>query len=142
MMNVEMCSALGTEAAILFFETVQRCGEFRPETCRDSIPVCLSHVKCLCWCFRIRAVSGNHTDERQLNRKGTDSPSGSFPDVPTSVQLISVWVRVQNPLGSAKSSAINYTLRDIGKANMQHSAVLFLFVADVSVVLNISDHFA
>ncbi|XP_029002024.1 interleukin-12 receptor subunit beta-2 [Betta splendens] len=60
----------------------------------------------------IRTVSGNGTDELRLTRKGTDSPSGSFP-LSTSVQLISVRVHVQNPLGSAESSTINYTLRDI-----------------------------
>ncbi|XP_026201283.1 interleukin-12 receptor subunit beta-2 [Anabas testudineus] len=54
----------------------------------------------------------NHTHTLRIPSKGTDSPAGSFP-VPTSVQFISVWVRVENALGSAQSSIINYTLSDI-----------------------------
>uniref|UniRef100_A0A8C6TJ67 Interleukin 12 receptor, beta 2a n=1 Tax=Neogobius melanostomus TaxID=47308 RepID=A0A8C6TJ67_9GOBI len=38
--------------------------------------------------------------------------SASFP-VGSSVQLISVWIHVSNPLGSAVSPVINYTLSDI-----------------------------
>lgn len=72
-------------------------------------------------CFRMRTVSRNHTDEVKIPSKGTDSPSGSFP-ISTSVQFISVWVRVENLLGSAESSVINYTLSDIGKTHINCSS--------------------
>ncbi|XP_069550903.1 interleukin-12 receptor subunit beta-2 [Brachyistius frenatus] len=63
----------------------------------------------------VRTVSGNHTDGPESNivsSKGTEVLSVSF-DVSRSVQLISVWVEAQNPLGSVNSSLTNYTLCDI-----------------------------
>ncbi|XP_076578979.1 interleukin-12 receptor subunit beta-2 [Chaetodon auriga] len=63
----------------------------------------------------VRTVSGNHTAGPMTYRsssKGTDSLTASFI-VPSSVQLVSVWVRAQNPLGSAVSTITNYTLSDI-----------------------------
>ncbi|XP_038572258.1 interleukin-12 receptor subunit beta-2 [Micropterus salmoides] len=63
----------------------------------------------------VRTVSGNHTNGPVLYKvssKGTALPSASF-NVSTSVQLISVWVEVQNPLGSEISITTNYTLNDI-----------------------------
>ncbi len=67
-------------------------------------------------CFRVMTVTGNRTSDKfSVSSKGTDSPSASF-SVSSSVQLISVWVQVQNQLGSAESVTINYTLSDIGKA--------------------------
>ncbi|XP_035508641.1 interleukin-12 receptor subunit beta-2 [Morone saxatilis] len=62
----------------------------------------------------VRTRSGTHTDEPvsyKVSSKGTD-PSASFT-VSSSVQLISVWVQVQNPLGNAMSMTFNYTLSDI-----------------------------
>ncbi|XP_033477219.1 interleukin-12 receptor subunit beta-2 [Epinephelus lanceolatus] len=63
----------------------------------------------------VRTASRNGTDEPvwyKASSKGTDSLSASF-DVSSSVQLISVWVRAENPLGTAESITINYTLSDI-----------------------------
>lgn len=62
----------------------------------------------------VRTISGNHTvtKSHSVSSKGTDSQSASFT-LSRSVQLISVWVRVQNELGSAVSVTINYTLSDI-----------------------------
>ncbi|KAK2835767.1 hypothetical protein Q5P01_016251 [Channa striata] len=61
----------------------------------------------------VRTVFGNHTD-KEVSYPGneTDPPSVRFP-LPRSVQLISVWVQAQNPLGSNVSSTMNYTLSDI-----------------------------
>ncbi|XP_037624766.1 interleukin-12 receptor subunit beta-2 [Sebastes umbrosus] len=63
----------------------------------------------------VRTVSGNHTDEtvaHKVSSKGSDVPSAGF-NVSHSVRLISVWVQTRNPLGSAVSVTINYTLSDI-----------------------------
>ncbi|XP_044056741.1 interleukin-12 receptor subunit beta-2 [Siniperca chuatsi] len=63
----------------------------------------------------VRTVSGNHTDgpvSYKVSSKGTAIPSANF-SVSRSVQLISVWVQTQNPLGSAVSIITNYTLSDI-----------------------------
>ncbi|XP_030583586.1 interleukin-12 receptor subunit beta-2 [Archocentrus centrarchus] len=63
----------------------------------------------------VKTVSGNHTDgpvPYKLSNKGTELLSVNFT-VSRSVQLISVWVQTENPLGSAQSSIINYTLSDI-----------------------------
>ncbi|XP_075943613.1 interleukin-12 receptor subunit beta-2 [Anarhichas minor] len=63
----------------------------------------------------VKTVSKNHTDGPLLHKgstKGTGLSSASLP-VSSSVQLISVWVEAQNPLGSAVSITINYTLSDI-----------------------------
>ncbi|XP_070765147.1 interleukin-12 receptor subunit beta-2 [Enoplosus armatus] len=63
----------------------------------------------------VRTVSGNHTGglaSYKVPSKGTASPSAHF-SVSSSVRLISVWVQAQNPLGSAESIAVNYTLSDI-----------------------------
>lgn len=68
-------------------------------------------------CFRVRTLSGNHTVgpvTQSVCSKGTDLLSASFT-VSSSVQLISVMVQAQNPLGSVVSFPINYTLSDIGK---------------------------
>ncbi|KAM7388491.1 hypothetical protein PAMP_024661 [Pampus punctatissimus] len=63
----------------------------------------------------VRTVSGSHTG-RQLSykvlSKGRDLMSASF-NVSSSVQLISVWVHTRNPLDTAVSATINYTLSDI-----------------------------
>ncbi|XP_040897103.1 interleukin-12 receptor subunit beta-2 [Toxotes jaculatrix] len=63
----------------------------------------------------VRTVSGNHTGEpvsHKVPSKGTDLLSVSFT-LSRSVQLISVWVQAENPLGSVVSSTMNYTLSDI-----------------------------
>ncbi|KAM3620479.1 uncharacterized protein V6R79_024118 [Siganus canaliculatus] len=63
----------------------------------------------------VKAVTGNLTLEPKTYKnlsKGTHPPRASIT-VPSSVQLISVWVQVQNQLGSAKSITTNYRLRDI-----------------------------
>ncbi|MEQ2237260.1 hypothetical protein ILYODFUR_021412, partial [Ilyodon furcidens] len=64
----------------------------------------------------VRTTSGNHTGGPVpiciVSNKGTESPSANFT-LPRSVQLMSVWVQAQNSLGSAESSAVNYTLSDI-----------------------------
>ncbi|XP_078115485.1 interleukin-12 receptor subunit beta-2 [Sander vitreus] len=61
----------------------------------------------------VRTVSKSHADtEFNVSSRGTDFPSASFT-VTSSVQLISVWVLAQNPLGSQVSIPINYTLSDI-----------------------------
>ncbi|XP_056234743.1 interleukin-12 receptor subunit beta-2 isoform X2 [Seriola aureovittata] len=65
--------------------------------------------------LRVRTVPRNHTDGpdvHNVSSKGTDVSSVNFT-VSRSVQLISVWVQAENSLGSAVSSTINYTLRDI-----------------------------
>ncbi|KAG7513647.1 interleukin-12 receptor subunit beta-2-like [Solea senegalensis] len=60
----------------------------------------------------VRTESGNHTSDRESHNKGSDSHSVSLT-VPRSVQIIYVWVQVQNPLGSSVSSPIIYSLSDI-----------------------------
>ncbi|XP_070689061.1 interleukin-12 receptor subunit beta-2 [Pempheris klunzingeri] len=63
----------------------------------------------------IRTVSGNHTAgpvAHKVSSKGADLLSASF-NVSSSVQLMSVWVHAKNPLGSAVSATINFTLSDI-----------------------------
>lgn len=61
----------------------------------------------------VRTVTGNHTDgPHSVSSTGTESLSASFA-VSRSVQLISVWVTVQNELGSVESSITNYSLSDI-----------------------------
>lgn len=63
----------------------------------------------------VRPVFGNHSGEVQsypVPIKKADPPSVSFT-VSSGVQLISVWVHIQNPLGAAESEAINYNLSDI-----------------------------
>nr|XP_046246522.1 interleukin-12 receptor subunit beta-2 [Scatophagus argus]XP_046246523.1 interleukin-12 receptor subunit beta-2 [Scatophagus argus] len=63
----------------------------------------------------VRTVSGNRTAEPVAYKafnKGSDLPSATLI-VPSSVQLISVWVQAQNQLGSAVSVTTNYTLSDI-----------------------------
>ncbi|XP_071343505.1 interleukin-12 receptor subunit beta-2 isoform X2 [Trachinotus anak] len=65
--------------------------------------------------LRVRTVPRNHTDGPEFHSvscKGTDVASVNFT-VSTSVQLISVRVQVENALGSAVSSTIDYTLSDI-----------------------------
>lgn len=67
--------------------------------------------------FRMGTPSGEYTSGPvmySVSSKGTGFLSASFT-VSSSVQLITVWVKSQNPLGSAESIPINYTLRDIGK---------------------------
>ncbi|XP_071751860.2 interleukin-12 receptor subunit beta-2 [Centroberyx gerrardi] len=62
-----------------------------------------------------RTTSGNRTDQTDFytgSRKGSDLLSVNF-QVSSSVQLISVWVKANNPLGAAESSTFNYTLSDI-----------------------------
>uniref|UniRef100_UPI0037E96578 interleukin-12 receptor subunit beta-2 n=1 Tax=Semicossyphus pulcher TaxID=241346 RepID=UPI0037E96578 len=66
------------------------------------------------WTMWVRTVSVNHTVgpvPYNVSSKDALLPA-TFP-VSRSVQLISVWVRVENDLGSAVSAPINYTLRDI-----------------------------
>lgn len=68
-------------------------------------------------CFRVRTESGNHTSgpvTYGVSRQGLGSLSATL-DMSSSVQQISVWVESKNPLGSAKSAPLNYTLRDIGE---------------------------
>lgn len=67
--------------------------------------------------FRMGTPSGEYTSgpvTYSVSSKGTGFLSASFT-VSSSVQLISVWVKSQNPLGSAESIPINYTLSDIGE---------------------------
>lgn len=68
-------------------------------------------------CFRVRTTSGEHTSG--LVTYGVSSQVSDFLstslDMPDSVQQISVWVESQNPLGSAESAPLNYTLSDIGE---------------------------
>lgn len=68
-------------------------------------------------CFRVRTTSGVHTSgPLTYSVSGQDSHFLSTSlDVSHSVQQISVWVESQNPLGSAESAPLNYTLRDIGE---------------------------
>ncbi|XP_041790745.1 interleukin-12 receptor subunit beta-2 [Chelmon rostratus] len=70
----------------------------------------------------VRTVSGNHTAgpvTYKSSSKGTDSLTASF-SVSSSVQLASVWVQAQNPLGSAVSTISNYTLSDIAMPSTPH----------------------
>ncbi|XP_047442367.1 interleukin-12 receptor subunit beta-2 isoform X2 [Mugil cephalus] len=60
----------------------------------------------------LRAVSGNHTKLYKEYSKGPGLLSSSLT-LSRSVQLISVWVQVRNPLGSVESSITNYTLSNI-----------------------------
>lgn len=63
----------------------------------------------------VRTVPRNHTDgpvAYKVSNKGSAMLSAGFT-VSSSVQLISVWVQTQNPLGSAESITTNYTLSDI-----------------------------
>uniref|UniRef100_I3J319 Interleukin 12 receptor, beta 2a n=1 Tax=Oreochromis niloticus TaxID=8128 RepID=I3J319_ORENI len=63
----------------------------------------------------VKGVSGNHSDGStpyKVSNKGTELLSVNFT-VSRSVELISVWVQTENPLGSAQSSIINYTLSKI-----------------------------
>uniref|UniRef100_A0A3Q1GX05 Interleukin 12 receptor, beta 2a n=1 Tax=Acanthochromis polyacanthus TaxID=80966 RepID=A0A3Q1GX05_9TELE len=63
--------------------------------------------------LRVRTVTGNHTDgPHSVSSTGTESLSASFA-LSRSVQLISVWVEVNNSLGFVKSSISNYSLSDI-----------------------------
>lgn len=59
-----------------------------------------------------------------VSRNGADFLSASLA-VSGSVQQVSVWVESQNPLGSAESVPINYTLSDIGE-KVKTGAVLSL----------------
>uniref|UniRef100_H3C5H0 Interleukin 12 receptor, beta 2a n=1 Tax=Tetraodon nigroviridis TaxID=99883 RepID=H3C5H0_TETNG len=65
--------------------------------------------------LRVRTTSGVHTSgPLTYSVSGQDSHFLSTSlDVSHSVQQISVWVESQNPLGSAESAPLNYTLRDI-----------------------------
>uniref|UniRef100_A0A8C2XIZ9 Interleukin 12 receptor, beta 2a n=1 Tax=Cyclopterus lumpus TaxID=8103 RepID=A0A8C2XIZ9_CYCLU len=63
----------------------------------------------------VRTGYENNTDEPvryKGSTKGTGSSSASFT-VSGSVQRFSVWVETENPLGSAASITVNYTLWDI-----------------------------
>uniref|UniRef100_A0A3Q2VCY4 Interleukin 12 receptor, beta 2a n=1 Tax=Haplochromis burtoni TaxID=8153 RepID=A0A3Q2VCY4_HAPBU len=63
----------------------------------------------------VKGVSGSHSDgstSYKVSDKGTELLSVNFT-VSRSVELISVWVQTENPLGSANSSIINYTLSKI-----------------------------
>ncbi|XP_032381522.1 interleukin-12 receptor subunit beta-2 [Etheostoma spectabile] len=61
----------------------------------------------------VRTVSKSHADTRfNVSSRGTDFPSASFP-VTSSVQMISVRVLAQNPLGSQVSVPVTYNLSDI-----------------------------
>lgn len=119
-MKVELCCAPGTEDETLICGTVQCCGESERELdwTRWWRIACINcQMKLGFACFRVRTVSGNHTAgpvTYKSSSKGTDSLTASF-SVSSSVQLASVWVQAQNPLGSAVSTISNYTLSDIGK---------------------------
>lgn len=68
-------------------------------------------------CFRVRTESGDRTTgpvTYGVSHQGLESLSATL-DMSNSVQQISVWVESKNPLGSAKSAPLNYTLRDIGE---------------------------
>uniref|UniRef100_A0A3P9BZX0 Interleukin 12 receptor, beta 2a n=1 Tax=Maylandia zebra TaxID=106582 RepID=A0A3P9BZX0_9CICH len=63
----------------------------------------------------VKGVSGSHSagsTSYKVSDKGTELLSVNFT-VSRSVELISVWVQTENPLGSANSSIINYTLSKI-----------------------------
>ncbi|XP_063322982.1 interleukin-12 receptor subunit beta-2 [Pelmatolapia mariae] len=63
----------------------------------------------------VKGVSGNHSDGStpyKVSDKGTELLSVNFT-VSRSVELISLWVQTENPLGSAQSSIVNYTLSKI-----------------------------
>lgn len=68
-------------------------------------------------CFRVRTPSGQHSPGPVMyavSRNGADFLSDSLA-VSGSVRQVSVWVESQNPLGSAESVPISYTLSDIGE---------------------------
>lgn len=68
-------------------------------------------------CFRVRTPSGQHSPGPVMyavSRNGADFLSASLA-VSGSVRQVSVWVESQNPLGSAESVPISYTLSDIGE---------------------------
>lgn len=70
----------------------------------------------------MKGVSGSHSDgstSYKVSDKGTELLSVNFT-VSRSVELISVWVQTENPLGSANSSIINYTLSKIGKTHISY----------------------
>uniref|UniRef100_A0A3Q4IAG5 Interleukin 12 receptor, beta 2a n=1 Tax=Neolamprologus brichardi TaxID=32507 RepID=A0A3Q4IAG5_NEOBR len=63
----------------------------------------------------VKGVDGSHSDGStpyKVPDKGTELLSVNFT-VSRSVELISVWVQTENPLGSAQSSIVNYTLSKI-----------------------------
>ncbi|XP_054900098.1 interleukin-12 receptor subunit beta-2 [Poeciliopsis prolifica] len=60
----------------------------------------------------VGTVSGNQTGRLVLSGKAIEGTSASFT-LPRSVQLVSVQIRAQNTLGSAKSSIVSYNLSDI-----------------------------
>lgn len=65
----------------------------------------------------MRTGSGNHTVEPvtyNVTSNRSDSSSASLT-VSSSVEVIAVWVKVRNGLGSAVSVTQNYSLSDIGK---------------------------
>lgn len=84
---------------------------------RQSLTGTCSLLKFARVCFRVRTTSGEHRSgpvTYSVSGQGSDCLSASL-DVSGSVQQISVWVESQNPLGSAESAPLNYTLSDIGE---------------------------
>lgn len=84
-------------------------------------------------CFRVRTESGDHTSgpvTYGVSHQGLESLSATL-DMSSSVQQISVWVESENPLGSAESAPLNYTLRDIGETGENRS----FWVLSLSLVM-------